>query len=145
MLRRLRNRKLLREFFKNRGFGAEQMTGSILIFGALVMYLRPQSITFSSIEITNHWSAGILAFVNILLMVSCGITLIAVREVEDALFLLLTIPFILIAVLQVINIASMPNASLESSYLIVAFHLFLQWAHNRFSLLQKLLRKLNDK
>lgn len=121
------------------------MTGAVLIIGGLIMCFRPQSVSFSLLEGRLSWPSGTLVGLNILGMEACGMILVVARRTSDVLYLILTVPLPAFAVLQIMGASLNPQASLESAYLIMAFHLVLQWAHNRLSLLQSLIKKLTSK
>jgi len=123
-------RTLRSVFRQTRPFQLEQMTGFLLVGAAMILYARPQSLTFDWFESLFDLRPGLLATVGVLLMLVCGFVLALHVETSPRRYAVLTLPIAGFGFLVTVYALYSDTASILPGLFAFTAWLSLQVAHD---------------
>lgn len=123
-------RDVIELFRQKRSFGLEQLTGLLMIGGAFLLYLRPQSLTFDWIETLYGLRPGLMATIGVVLMLALGYVLALHIKTTALVFAALTSPIGGLGVLFMVFGWVSNEASIMPGYLGTGMWLAFQIAHD---------------
>lgn len=107
----------------------EPLTGLAFLLGALLLYLRPQSIVFSSIETAHGWMNGSLSMLFIVTFAGFGFALVFQRSTSKLAFGALSSPLFIYGLVTMYGVTKVPEASATGSYWFIVLYFIFQYAH----------------
>lgn len=117
-------------FRQKRPFGLEQLTGLLMLGAALLLYLRPQALTFDWLETLYELRPGLLATAGMGLMFGGGFALALTVNSSGRRFALLTLPIAGYGFVTAWFSLDGGTASILPGYFAFALWVVLQVAHD---------------